>query len=243
MARILVTGASTGLGLLTADSLREAGHEVMVHARHAGRFEGTGIPERMHGVLYGDLSDLDETRRLAEQADRLGTFDAVIHNAGVIKGPEIAAVNVVAPYMLTALMQPPARMIVVSSSLHRSGEPESLERGIVGRESIGYDDSKLFVTALAMGIARRWTGVMVHALCPGWVPTRMGGPSATDDLTEGHRTQEWLATAPPSRIRPVTGGYWHHLALDSPHPATLDPHFQDEVIAALERRTGIALPA
>lgn len=111
-----------------------------------------------------------------------------------------------------------------------------------GTHEANYDDSKLGVTALASYLAFRWPEVMVHSLCPGWVPTRMGGEQAPDDLTEGHCTQEWLATAPADEIKPRTGGYWKHKRTEPVHVAAGDPDFQEALIEALEARTGIALP-
>jgi NAD(P)-dependent dehydrogenase (short-subunit alcohol dehydrogenase family) len=101
---------------------------------------------------------------------------------------------------------------------------------------------KLYVTALAMACAERQPGTLVHVVDPGWVPTRMGGPGAPDSLEEGHRTQEWLATAPASAIEPRTGGYWFHRATRRPHPAAHDPAFQDALLRKLEEHTGIAFP-
>lgn len=83
---------------------------------------------------------------------------------------------------------------------------------------------------------------MVHSVHPGWVPTRMGGPSATDDLDLSYRTQTWLATAPESDIMPRTGGYWFHKQVQNPHSATLDPAFQDGVLHGLKEYTGVELP-
>ncbi|MCI1746734.1 MAG: SDR family NAD(P)-dependent oxidoreductase [Acidipropionibacterium sp.] len=241
MARILVTGASTGLGLLTAQSLVRQGHDVVLHARAAERVEDAPLLRRVLGTVYGDLADLDAVRRIAEEAHRFAPFDAVIHNAGVSDGPDLVAVNVIAPYALTGLMERPSRMIVLSSSMHRGGATNHVAEGIAGRRTVTYSDTKLWATAVLMGIAGRWSGTLAHAVDPGWVPTRMGGPSASDDLTEGHRTQEWLAVTPVDGIHPRTGGYWHHRQPRRPHPAALDARFQDEVIAALEERTGIEL--
>lgn len=241
MSRILVTGASSGLGLLTATSLADAGHEVVLHARNAHRIENPGVLDRMHGTVYGDLSDDDQTRQVADEATQFGGFDAVIHNAGVIDGSELVTVNVVAPYLLTTLMERPSRLIVLSSSMHLGGSPRHARAAIAGNGAASYSDTKLYLTALTFGIARRWSEVLTHAVCPGWVPTRMGGPSATDDLTEGHRTQEWLATAAADSIHPRSGGYWHHRSARTPHRAALDTGFQDEIIAALEARTGVSL--
>ncbi len=240
MSRILVTGASTGLGLLTATTLAQEGHEVVLHARNPTRLDSQTVPTQIHDVLYGDLSDVEQTRQVAVDANRLGRFDVVIHNAGVMDASAALAVNVVAPFLLTALMQRPDRIIVLSSSMHLSGTPrlgDAFTRG-----PVSYETAKLYETTLAFALTRRWPHVLVHAVDPGWVPTRMGGPSASDDLTEGHRTQEWLATADAADIHPRTGGYWHHHATRRPHPAALDPEFQDTLLHALETHTGLALP-
>lgn len=241
MARILVTGASTGLGLLTATTLADAGHEVVLHARNPHRIDDTSVLNRMLASVHGDLADPDETRGVAEQANRFGRFDAVIHNAGVMDRSATLAVNIVAPYLLTALMDRPRRVIALSSSMHLGGSPD-LGR-LTGGRPVSYEDSKLYVTAFAFALARLWPDVLAHAVCPGWVPTRMGGRRAPDDLTEGHRTQEWLATAAADEIRPRSGGYWHHGEVRRAHPAASDPAFQDALLDALRTRTGVTLPA
>src|SRR5213595_249166 len=149
MALILVTGASAGLGRATAVTLARQGHEVVLHARSKDRVSDAQLLNLMHDVLFGDLSGLDETVHLAEQANLIGRFDAVVHNAGVLDGPGVLPVNVVAPFVLTVLMTPPKRAIFLSSSMHRSG---SARHGrLLGGGHIGtYSDSKLYVTALAM---------------------------------------------------------------------------------------------
>ncbi|MET7455780.1 SDR family NAD(P)-dependent oxidoreductase [Streptomyces sp. NPDC005574] len=242
MALILVTGASAGLGLLTATTLADEGHEVVLHVRNPGRAPDRAVLDRMRAVVHGDLSDREETLRVARQADRTGSFDAVIHNAGVLRGsgPEVFAVNILAPFILTAAMAPPGRSIFLTSSLHLSGSTDLGALDSTGRGD-AYADSKLHVTALAMALAVRRPDVLAHAVDPGWVPTRMGGPGASDDLDEGHRTQEWLATADASGIDPRSGGYWYHRTARRPHPAALDPRFQEELLHALTARTGLTL--
>ena len=140
-------------------------------------------------------------------------------------------------------MERPARTIVLSSSMHRGGSPQHIADAIAGRREATYSDTKLWATALFLDLARRWPDVLAHAVDPGWVPTRMGGAHASDDLTEGHRTQEWLAAAPEGDIDPPSYGYWHHHKAQRVHPAALDALFQKELISALEARTGIALQA
>jgi NAD(P)-dependent dehydrogenase (short-subunit alcohol dehydrogenase family) len=243
MALILVTGASTGLGLATAMALAAGGHDVVLHARNARRVRDPALLDQMHDVIHGDLSRLDETKLVAKRANAIGRFDAVIHNAGVFRGPDVLAVNAVAPFVLTAVMTRPARSIYLSSSMHLSGSPYFTKAGLTSGSSATYEDSKLYVTALALALAKRWPGVMAHAVDPGWVPTRMGGPSATDSLGEGHRTQEWLATAAETEISPRSGGYWYHGRVRQPHPAASDPQFQEQLIRALEEHTGMTLPA
>ena len=234
MSLVLVTGASTGLGLATVHALLAASHDVVLHARSEDRVEDPQVLERVAGVAYGDLGDLDATVGLAQRLAGFGRFDAVIHNAGTMDRSLAAQVNVVAPYVLTALMEAPARSIVLSSGMHLSGSTDLAHGG-------DYSDSKLWVTTLTMALAGLRPSTLAHAVDPGWVPTRMGGAGAPDDLDEGHRTQVWLATAPEAEIDPRTGGYWHHRAPRPAHAAASDPVFQQEVLAHLEHRTGLAI--
>jgi NAD(P)-dependent dehydrogenase (short-subunit alcohol dehydrogenase family) len=192
-------------------------------------------------AVVGDLADLDQTRDVADQINQLRPVDAVIHNAGVEFGPSVLPVNVVAPYVLTALIRQPKRLIYLSSGMHESGRADLTAMDWAGRQETGtYSDSKLFVTALAFAIARRRPDVFSNAVDPGWVPTRMGGPEAPDDLTLGHRTQEWLAVSDdPEAV--TTAGYWHHQKRLEPHPASRDIRFQEALIEELARFTGTGL--
>jgi NAD(P)-dependent dehydrogenase (short-subunit alcohol dehydrogenase family) len=241
MSRILVTGASTGLGLGAARQLLGQGHAVLVHSRSAERAEKQlgELIERGATLVTGDLADLDAVRGLAPQVERLGGVDAVIHNAGVISGPSILPVNVVAPYLLTALV-PARRLVFLSSGMHRGGRASLTGLDWSGaRATASYSDSKLMVTALAAAAGRIRPDVFSNAVDPGWVPTRMGGAGAPDDLELGHRTQAWLAAGDD----PATNAfaYWFHQRQRSPHPSTQDKAFQDALLDALAAHTGVAL--
>jgi NAD(P)-dependent dehydrogenase (short-subunit alcohol dehydrogenase family) len=242
MARILVTGSADGLGRATARTLSEAGHHVVVHVRNRGRLTAVReLVDRGAEAVVGDLADLEQVRDIVEQVNALGRMDVVIHNAGVYTGPEILPVNVVAPYVLTAYVPRPKRLIYLTSGMHRGGRAVVEGMDWSGRRATGsYSDSKLFVATLAAAVARIWPDVLSNSVDPGWVPTRMGGPGAPDDLRLGHLTQEWLATSDDPDAR-TSGGYWYHQRLRTPHPAVHDERFQDDLIDALARFTRVQL--
>src|SRR5687767_12599536 len=242
MARVFITGSADGLGRAAAQTLRGHGHEVVVHVRNNDRLTAVrDLVDRGAVAVVGDLSHLEETRGVADQVNRLGPMDAVIHNAGVITGSDVLPVNVVAPYLLTALIHRPQRLVYLSSGMHRGGRASLAGVDWGGHRTTGsYSDSKLFVTALAAVVARMWTDVFSNAVDPGWVSTRMGGPGAPDDLRLGHLTQEWLATSDEPEAT-TSGGYWFHQRRRRPHPAALDPQFQDQLLASLSHFTGASL--
>ena len=227
---------------------------MVLHARSKQRASALAdIAPRAAGIAIGDLASASETKSLADQVNRIGRMDAVIHNAGVYREssrgatPEghakLLAVNVLAPYLLTGLIERPDRLIYLSSGMHRGGEGSLRDIDWKTRSwdtNQAYSDSKLFITALAMGIARRWPKVLSNAVDPGWVPTKMGGPGASDDLEQGHLTQTWLATSNDPAAT-VSGKYWHHRQQQKPAPATLDAAFQDRVLVKLEELTGLSL--
>src|SRR4051812_45714294 len=209
MARVFVTGSADGLGRAAARALLDGGHEVVLHARSPERAAALAdLEPRSAGIVIGDLSSAAETRSLAEQVNALGRMDAVIHNAGIYSEgrrgstPEghatILAVNSLAPYMLTALIARPDRLVYLSSGLHRGGEGFLRDVDWTRRpwdSARAYAESKLHVSALASALARRWPEVLSNAVDPGWARTRMGGPSAPVDIETGQRTQTWLAVS------------------------------------------------
>jgi NAD(P)-dependent dehydrogenase (short-subunit alcohol dehydrogenase family) len=242
MARIFITGSADGLGRAAAQTLLDDGHDVIVHARRPERLAAVNdLVGRGASAVVGDLADFDQTQAVAEQVNQLGPVDAVIHNAGIYSGPQILPVNIVAPYLLTARVHRPERLVYLSSGSHYGGRADLAGLDWSGQRKGGsYSDSKLFVTTLAVAVARIWPDVYSNAVDPGWVPTKMGGPGAPDDLRLGHLTQEWLATSDEPEAR-SSGGYWFHQRLRTPHPAVRKTNFQDDLLDALARFTGVSL--
>lgn len=244
MVRVFITGSTDGLGLATAETLLRDGHEVIVHARSSRRIPAVQhLLDRGAQLVTGDLGIEAEVRQVAEDANTIGGIDAVIHNAGVLSGAALLPVNVVAPYLLTALIPCPRRLIYLSSGMHRGGDPGLSGLDWTGRTTTAsYSTTKLQVTALSAAVARLVPGVASNAVDPGWVPTRMGGRSAPDDLELGHRTQEWLAASDdPAAL--ASGGYWYHQRRQTPHPAANDSRFEDALLARLADHTGVTLDA
>jgi NAD(P)-dependent dehydrogenase (short-subunit alcohol dehydrogenase family) len=252
--RIFITGSTDGLGRAAASVLLGEGHDVVLHARTRERAAVlSDLALDAAGVVIGDLASAAETRALADQVNQIGRIDAVIHNAGVFLEPSRAttadgraktlAVNTLAPYVLTALIDRPDRLIYLSSGLHHGGAGSLSDIDWTERQwnaARAYAESKLHVTALALALARAWPDVFSNAVDPGWVPTKMGGPAATDDLEMGYLTQTWLAVSKDPAAT-VSGGYWYHRRQQAPVSQARDPAFQDQLMDRLAALTGVAL--
>jgi NAD(P)-dependent dehydrogenase (short-subunit alcohol dehydrogenase family) len=252
VSRIFITGSADGLGQTAARRLVAAGHDVVVHGRSPQRAdEALAAVPGARAAVHGDLSSVAQMRAVAEQANALGRFDAVIHNAGVYLGPRretadglehVFAINVLAPYVLTAQMLRPERLVHLTSGMHRSGQLRLDDLQWTRRpwdDTQAYCDSKLHDVLLALACARRWPEARSNAVDPGWIATRMGGPAAPGGLEEGTATQVLLAgdDAPP-----VTGGYWYREAQEDPNPAAADPEVQEALLAACAELSGVPVP-
>lgn len=256
LSRIFITGSTDGLGLAAAKLLISQGHTVVGHARDESRAASVrSSAPGLDQVLIGDLESMDSVRALAESANVSGRFDAVIHNAGIgFREPHkrttvdghahVLAINVLAPYVLTSLMTRPDRLVYLSSVMHRSGDDSLRDLNWSARRwdaSQAYADTKLFDATLAFAVARRWPDVLSNAVEPGWVATKMGGPSASDSLELGHVTQAWLAAGSEPGSQ-ATGEYFYHQRKLTPDSAVRSLDFQNGLLRTLEELTGVPLP-
>lgn len=239
MSRVFITGSASGLGQLSANLLIEQGHKVVLHARNGERaHEAIKKNPKAETVVTGDLSKIGETKKLAQQVNELGAFDAVIHNAGVYRASakEIFAVNTLAPYILTCLIQKPKRLIYLSSGMHMHGHSK-LEHFKTDINYITYSDSKLHVLMLCLAVARKWPNVYSNTVNPGWVPTKMGGHGAPDDLKKGYETQAWLAVSNDDKAK-VSGRYFFHQKERNFNPEAEDVMLQEKFLSMCAEITG-----
>jgi NAD(P)-dependent dehydrogenase (short-subunit alcohol dehydrogenase family) len=255
VSRIFISGSSAGLGLMAGELLVQQGHQVVLHARNAARAEDArrALPQA-EAVVEGDLDTIAGARALARHVNDLGRFDAVIHNAAVgyrenhllTKDglPHVFAINTLSAYLLTALIERPKRLVYLSSGMHRRADA-NLDDILWKRRrwdgSTAYAESKLHDAMLAFAVARRWPDVYSNSLEPGWVPTKMGGAGAPDDMQQAHLTQAWLA-ASDDRKSQVSGKYFYHLRPREPNPQAHDPALQDRLIAICAEISGVPLP-
>ncbi len=252
MSKIFITGSSDGLGLLSAKKLLSMGHQVVFHARNTNRANSIikEVPNA-EKILIGDLSNIEETKKLANQVNELGYFDTIIHNAGIYNDPKgnssindlplLFTVNSIAPYILTALIERPKRLIYLSSSMHQQGDAsiKKLESILEGKTTPSYSDTKLHDLILALAVARKWKNTISNAVDPGWVPTKMGGENAIDDITKGYETQVWLATEQEKEAT-ISGRYLHHKKEMNYNFQAKDEEIQEKFLSICKEITGIS---
>jgi NAD(P)-dependent dehydrogenase (short-subunit alcohol dehydrogenase family) len=256
MSRIFISGSSTGLGMMAAELLVGQGHKVVLHARNAACADDTRRELlQAEAIVVGDVETIADAKDVAAQVNALGRFDAVVHNAavGYREGhrvtadglPHVFAINTLSAYILTALIERPKRLVYLSSGMHHHADAnldDILWKKRRWNGSTAYAESKLHDAMLAFAIARRWRDVFSNSLEPGWVPTKMGGAGAPDDMDQAHLTQAWLATGDDPKAD-VTGQYFYHLKGMAPNRQSHDVALQDRLVAICMDISGVTLPA
>jgi NAD(P)-dependent dehydrogenase (short-subunit alcohol dehydrogenase family) len=239
---------------MAANKLVSQGHQVVLHARNADRAKDAQRElSRAEAVVVGDIETIAGAKDVAAQVNALGHFDAVIHNAAVgyreghritVDGlPHVFAINTLSAYILTAIIKRPKRLIYLSSGMHHHADAnldDILWKTRRWNGSQAYAESKLHDAILAFAIARRWHDVLSNSLEPGWVPTKMGGPSAPDDIDQAHLTQVWLAASDDPKAA-VTGKYFYHLKQMDANPQANNTALQDGLIAICTKISGVTL--
>jgi NAD(P)-dependent dehydrogenase (short-subunit alcohol dehydrogenase family) len=256
MSRIFISGSSTGLGLMAGKLLINQGHRVVLHARNAARADDArrALPGA-EAIVQGNLDTVAGAKEIAARVNELGRFDAVIHNAavGYREGhyltadgwPHVFAINTLSAYILTALIERPHRLVYLSSGMHHHADA-NLDDILWSKRrwngSTAYAESKLHDAMLAFAMARRWPGVLSNSLEPGWVPTKMGGAGAPDDMDQAHLTQAWLAVSDEPEAQ-VSGRYFYHLHPLAPNPQAKNAALQDRLIEICADLSGVPLRA
>ncbi|MGA7924130.1 MAG: SDR family NAD(P)-dependent oxidoreductase [Thermoplasmata archaeon] len=195
----VVTGATSGIGEVTARELMRKGAKVLIVGRDRARCESTIARFRTAGagdVAYAvtNLSLLEEVRELARSIQQeYPPVNVLVNNAGAIhakrettsEGNErTLALNVLSPFLLTRLLEPdlrsgaPSRVVMVDSEAHRSAhlDLDDLDTSHHYRAFRAYNRSKLALLLLTYELAQRWNGIdiRVNAVHPGFVRSGFG---------------------------------------------------------------------
>lgn len=191
--KILITGATDGIGLGTARKLKSLGHELLLHGRSEEKL--ARIKEELHSETYrADFSKLEEVKAFANEVkDKHSSIDVLLNNAGVFKLPDPSqsggldvrfVVNTFAPYLLTKLLLPSisekGKIINIASAAQKSVDLEVLKGKKQVAEFEAYSQSKL-------GIAM-WSRLLAKEIAgngPAVIAVNPGSYLATKMVTEG----------------------------------------------------------
>lgn len=232
--KVLITGSTDGIGLMTAQHLKSRGHTVIGHARNKQRAADLeAIIPTIDQILIADFTNNDEVMQFAKDSQQFKNLDTVIHNAGIHSGPDLFTVNVVVPYILTQIMDKPKQLIYLSSMDHGWG---NYNLAHIKQNKVSYADTKLHIAMIALAFQRLYPNSQINPIEPGWVPTNMGGLGAPDEMAISYMTQVNLIE---ERIH-----YNGTLLVDSrpvknPNPTLLNTDAQEELICYLIERTGL----
>ncbi|KAB1910618.1 SDR family NAD(P)-dependent oxidoreductase [Micromonospora sp. AMSO31t] len=263
---VVVTGASSGIGLAAAVDLAGRGDRVVLVGRDPARLRAAGERVReccgeQPELFRADFAVLDDVRGLAERLraayDRI---DVLANNAGAIVLQPVTTVdgfelsmqaNHLAPFLLSNLLRDRVgRMVVTASGAHRSGVLDADDLNAVLRRyrpMRAYGTSKQANILFTAEAARRWPEMKAHSFHPGVVRTRFGNDSRLVALgmrllpfrspERGAETLVWLANQDPARL--VDGGYYADRRLRRPLPKASDPALAARLWAASAKAVGI----
>ncbi|MDM4722352.1 SDR family NAD(P)-dependent oxidoreductase [Micromonospora sp. WMMA1363] len=264
---VVVTGASSGIGLAAAVELAVRGDQVVLVGRDPARLQYAAEQVRATAgerpeLFRADFAVLDDVRRLAERLrSAYDRIDVLANNAGAIVLQPVTTVdgfelsiqaNHLAPFLLTNLLRDRVgRIVVTASGAHRSGalDPDDLNRPLRRYRAMdAYGTSKQANILFTAEAARRWPDVPAYCFHPGVVRTRFGTDSRLVTIgmrllpfrspEKGAETLVWLASQAPGRLR--IGGYYQDCQLRRPLPKAADPRLAARLWAASAKAVGIA---
>ncbi len=201
---VIVTGASSGLGLIVAHELAAAGARVVLAVRDVAK--GREVAAQLQGrteVRELDVSDLGSVRRFA--AGWSGPIDVLVNNAGIMEVPlartadgfeSQLATNYLGPFVLTGLLLPQItdRVVTVTSQLHRMGKVHLTDLNYADRPykaAVAYEDSKLAEVLFSLELQRRLdaAGSPVRSILahPGIASTNLARHAASGKVTHALR--------------------------------------------------------
>ena len=149
-------------------------------------------------------------------------------------------------YILTALIERAQRLVYLSSCMHQHADANLDDILLWKRRrwngSQAYAKTKLHDVMLAFAIARCWPDTRSNSLKLGWVPTKMGGPGAPDDLDQGPVTQAWLAVSDDKAAK-VTSRHLYHQQERSVPSEVHEAAVQDALLDYCAELTGTSIRA
>lgn len=264
---MVVTGASSGIGLAAAVELARGGDRVVLVGRDLSRLTAAGerVREAAGGerpeLFRADFAVLDDVRGLAERLrSAYDRIDVLANNAGAIALQPLTTVdgfelsiqaNHLAPFLLSNLLRDRVgRMVVTASGAHRSGalDPDDLNAPLRRYRAMrAYGTSKQANILFTAEAARRWPEVPAHCFHPGVVKTRFANDSRLVALgmrimplrspERGAQTLVWLARQDPARL--VNGGYYVDRRLRRPQPKAADRTLAGRLWEASARAVGV----
>ncbi|MEM6382276.1 MAG: SDR family NAD(P)-dependent oxidoreductase [Pseudomonadota bacterium] len=250
---ILITGATDGIGLLTARKLSDAGHTVLVHGRSMDKLAAAadmigGAPK----TYRADLSKMGDVKAFADAVlDDVPSLDVLINNAGVLKASETQTeagrdirfdVNTIAPYLLTQLLLPiiptDGRVVNLSSAAQAPVGVDAMRSYRPMADMDAYAQSKLAITIWTAKLAKQHpNGPAIIAVNPGsLLASKMvheGFGVAGNDLSIG--ADILISAALEPAFAGASGKYFDNDSgrFASPHPAAMDTNHVRSVMLAL----------